>query len=231
MAEITTVVFDAFGTLLQDGPDHWRGALEGIISQQGLAVAVEDLDREWLAASADFRARRSEPGAAFQSYASAWRESFAQAFQVLNLPGDAAAAADYWIENMAQRPAYPETQAALEAVSRSRRVVLLSNADDAFLDPVLERLDFPFAAALSSEAARCYKPNPELFRCLLRQLNLSPEETVYVGDRQYEDVQGAGRVGMGTVWINRTGAELNPALPEPDYRIANLLELPALFGD
>ncbi len=229
MTEITTVVFDAFGTLLQDGPGHWRAALEGIIRQQGLKVAVEELDREWLAASADFRTHRSEPDAVFAPYSVAWREGFAQAFRVLNLPGDAAAAAAYWVKDMGRRPAYPEAREALEAVSRNRRVVLLSNADDAFLDPALERLGFPFAAALSSEAARRYKPNPEFFRTLLRRLDLPAREALYVGDRQYEDVKGAGQVGMGTVWINRTGAAPDPTLPEPDYRVANLLELPALL--
>ena len=229
MSKITTVVFDAFGTLFQDSPEHWDAAMEQIIRRQGLAVSVEMLNREWLVACGDFRNTRSESTADFQTYTVAWRDAFVEAFRVLNLAGDAAAAADHWIRDMGSRQPYPETLEALEAVARTRRVVVLSNADDAFLDPVLERLDFPFDAALSSEAARCYKPNPEFFRGLLRRLELTPQEAVYVGDRQYEDIKGAGQVGMGTVWINRTGASPDPALPAPDYRIENLMELPALL--
>ena len=52
---------------------------------------------------------------------------------------------------------------------------------------------------------------------------------MYVGDRQYEDVKGASGVGMASVWINRTGAVLNPELPTPDYQINSLLELPGIL--
>ena len=113
---------------------------------------------------------------------------------------------------MGQREPYPETREALEAVSRKYRVVVLSNADDCFLDPVLERLDFPFAATMSSEGGRTYKPNPELFHTLLKQLDVASEEAVYVGDRQLEDVKGARLAGLGTVWINRTGTNADPQL-------------------
>ncbi len=228
---ITTVVFDAFGTLFQDSPGHWDVAMGNIIRQQGLEVSVATLNREWLAACGDFRSTRSDPMADFQPYTVAWRDAFAEAFRALQLPGDAAAAADYWIGDMGSRQPYPEVLEALETLSRSRRLVVLSNADDVFLDPVLERLNFPFATTLSSEGARCYKPNPEFFRRLLRELKIGPQEAVYVGDRQYEDIKGAGLAGLGTVWINRAGAAPDPELPAPDYHIMSLMELPALLGD
>ena len=229
MTAITTVVFDAFGTLFADGPDYWDAAMNHIISRQGLAVSVDTLTREWLAACADFRATRSQPGTAFQSYAAAWQEGFAAAFRTLNLDGDAAAAASYWVENMGQRPAYPDTLPALLAVAQTRRVVVLSNADDSFLSPVLSQLDFPFADTFSSEAAQTYKPNPAFFHALLKHLGVPARQAAYVGDRQYEDVQGGRAAGMTTVWINRTGLDPDPTLNPPDYQIKTLLELPALL--
>lgn len=231
MSRITTLVFDAFGTLFQDTPEHWDNAMGNIIEQQGLGVSVDTLSETWLEACGDFRTTRSDSRFPFQSYATAWRDAFAEAFRALGLEGDPKAAADYWIGDMGQRDPYPETVAALEAVAERYRVVVLSNADDSFLDSVLRRLDFQFAAAMSSEGARCYKPNPELFLTLLRQLDVNPEEAAYIGDRQYEDVKGAGQAGMSTVWINRTGAEPDPDLPWPDYRISNLMDLATLFDD
>ena len=231
MSRITTIVFDAFGTLFQDTPDHWDNAMGNIIEQQGLAVSVDTLNRAWLEACGEFRNTRSDPRSPFQSYATAWRDAFAEAFRSLDLEGDPQAAVDYWIGDMGQRDPYPETREALEAVSGKYRVVVLSNADDSFLDSVLGRLDFPFAAAMSSEGARCYKPNPELFLTLLRQIDVSPEQAVYVGDRQYEDVKGARQAGLSAVWINRTGMEPDPDLPQPDYSISSLLDLTALFDD
>jgi 2-haloalkanoic acid dehalogenase type II len=231
MTRITTLVFDAFGTLFQDTPDHWDAAMGAIIEQQGLEVSVDTLNRAWLDACADFRNTRSDSSFPFQSYATAWRDAFAEAFHALDLSGDPDAAAGYWINDMSQRDPYPETREALAAVSQKYRVVVLSNADDCFLDSVLERLDFSFAATMSSEGGRTYKPNPQLFHALLRQLEVIPEEAVYVGDRQLEDVKGARLAGMGAVWINRTGMEADPNLPAPDYCITSLLDLVTLFDD
>ena len=231
MARITTLVFDAFGTLFQDTPDHWNAAMGAIIEQQGLDVSVDTLNQAWLDACDDFRNTRSDSRFPFQSYTTAWRDAFAEAFRTLDIAGDPEAAAGYWINNMGEREPYPETREALEAVSRKYQVVVLSNADDCFLDPVLERLDFPFSATMSSEGGKTYKPNPELFHTLLRQLEVSPDEAVYVGDRQLEDVKGARLAGLGTVWINRTGADADPDLPTPDHCITSLLDLVTLFDD
>ena len=231
MTRITTLVFDAFGTLFQDTPDHWNEAMGAIIKQQDLDVSVDTLNEAWLDACTDFRNTRSDSSFPFQSYTIAWRDAFAEAFRALDLRGDPVAAADYWISDMGQRDPYPETRQALEAVSRKYRVVVLSNADDCFLDAVLQRLNFPFAATMSSEGGQSYKPNPELFHTLLGQLDVAPEEAVYVGDRQLEDVKGARLAGMGAVWINRTGAEPDPSLPAPDHCISSLMDLVTLFDD
>jgi putative hydrolase of the HAD superfamily len=47
------------------------------------------------------------------------------------------------------------------------------------------------------------KPSPEIFKYALEKLGLSPEETVFVGDTVDADIQGAGKVGMRTVYIER----------------------------
>ena len=65
---------------------------------------------------------------------------------------------------------------------------------------------------------------------MLRRLSLPPEQTVYVGDRHYEDAYGAASVGMNAVWIDRPGGRgLRDDLPPPKHRVTSLLELPALI--
>jgi FMN phosphatase YigB (HAD superfamily) len=57
-------------------------------------------------------------------------------------------------------------------------------------------------------------------------LCILPEETVFVGDSLYHDVQGAEAVGMKTVWLKRKnhiyGENVAAA---PDKIINNLREL------
>ncbi|MBN1933434.1 MAG: HAD family hydrolase [Anaerolineae bacterium] len=78
------------------------------------------------------------------------------------------------------------------------------------------------------------KPHPEIFRQTLMQSKLRPDEVIFVGDTYQQDIVGAKRVGLKTVWLNsrhepRAMARGNP----PDYEIETLGELiegPLLHG-
>ena len=87
-----------------------------------------------------------------------------------------------------------------------------------------------FDGVLSSESARTYKPHPSAFRQILAILGVEAADSLYVGDSQFDDVQGAKRIGMQTAWVNRNGASLDPSLPAPDHVVGNLLELLDILG-
>src|SRR5207245_10909535 len=55
------------------------------------------------------------------------------------------------------------------------------------------------------------------------------EDVVHVGDSLVADVQGASRLGMRTVWVNRGGLHRGPADPAPDAEAHDLRELPAIL--
>jgi putative hydrolase of the HAD superfamily len=129
-------------------------------------------------------------------------------------------------EHAAWAPAFvlgSTTHALLEALrSRGFLLGLVSNA----FDPpwllhrdlermgLAERLDF---AVFSSEVRR-RKPDPAIFRIALDALEVSPDETLFVGDRLYEDVRGAGELGMTTVQALWFRADEHPEGGEPDYQ-------------
>ncbi len=229
MARITTVIFDMYETLVQNPHGSWKVGFEGVIREQSLDTTAERIWQEWSPVEAEFRDSRVRPGVAFRSYYEAWRDCFSHAFGVLGLSGDAHAASRSFIRYISQRDPYPETMDALRAVKSRWRTAVLSNADEDYLLPNLAHLGLEFEAVLTSERARMYKPLPGLFLEMLRMLDVTPEESVYVGDRQLEDVQGASSVGMLAVWINRSGVPMDPQLPEPACQIRSLLELPALL--
>ena len=115
------------------------------------------------------------------------------------------------------------THALLEALrSRGLRLGLVSNA----FDPgwllhrdleqmgIAERIDH---ALFSSEVGK-RKPHPEIFEQALNALEVSPEEALFVGDRLYEDVRGAGDVGMTTVQAVWFRADEHADGREPDYQ-------------
>ena len=230
MSAITTVIFDMFNTIAQDGTELWRETFAAIIEAQRLDTTPEELRHAWDFGAVNFRDRRTAPGAPFISYLDGWAEAFSSAFTELNLDGDGMAASQKSIDDLGTRPLYPEAVGALSTLGQSRRLAVISNADDAYLNPVVARIPVSMGAVISSEALRCYKPDRRLFDAAVSQLGVQPSECVYVGDRQFEDVMGSRTVGMTAIWINRAGHQADPDLPTPDAEIRDLLELPDVLA-
>ena len=227
MTEIKAVIFDMYQTLVQDPRDQWRHSFSSIIQEQQLPITAEQLWEGWHESEEQFRLRRTDTSLPFQTYFDAWASGFRLAFQAMGLPGDAEAATSRFFADLSRRQPFPETEQVVKQVQKGFRTAVLSNADDGFLLPNLQLLDLEFEAVLSSEMARSYKPQPELFLEMLARLALRAEETVYVGDRHYEDVHGARSVGMHSVWISRGDRGLRDDLPAPAHTIPSLTELPS----
>ena len=77
-----------------------------------------------------------------------------------------------------------------------------------------ERLDF---AVFSSEVGK-RKPHPAIFERALEALGVGAADSVFVGDRLYEDVRGAGELGMTTVQALWFRADEHPEGGEPDFQ-------------
>ena len=230
MRAITTIIFDMFNTIAQDSNEHWRQTFTEIIQQQRLDTTPQVLRDAWNNGAESFREQRTTPGAPFISYLDGWANAFDAAFAELRLDGDAMAASQKSIDDLGTRPLFPEAPAALGALGMAHRLAVISNADDAYLEPVVARIPAKFDVVISSESGQCYKPDRRLFDAAVRQLRVTPAECVYVGDKQYEDVMGARGAGMAAVWINRARARLDPNLPTPSGEICDLLELPSVLS-
>lgn len=61
------------------------------------------------------------------------------------------------------------------------------------------------------------KPDPEIFHIAVRQWQLVPEETFFIGDSYSHDVTGAKNAGWHTVWLDRSGGNSSSAFPLADY--------------
>jgi putative hydrolase of the HAD superfamily len=79
---------------------------------------------------------------------------------------------------------------------------------------IAQRID---VAVFSSEVG-VRKPHPEIFQRALAALGVAPERTLFVGDRLYEDVLGAGELGMRTVQAVWFRADEHADGREPDYQ-------------
>ncbi|MEC2055960.1 HAD family hydrolase [Peribacillus psychrosaccharolyticus] len=57
-----------------------------------------------------------------------------------------------------------------------------------------------FETILVSEWEGLKKPDPQLFKRALEQLNVSPNESIYIGDHPENDIKAAQNVGMIAIW-------------------------------
>jgi putative hydrolase of the HAD superfamily len=122
------------------------------------------------------------------------------------------------------------THPLLEALRERRlKLGLVSNAFDPgwLLHRDLEqmglaqRLDF---SVFSSEIGK-RKPHPAIFERALEALGVQAEQTLFVGDRLYEDVRGAGELGMTTVQALWFRADEHPDGGEPDHQAFTQLDV------
>ena len=68
------------------------------------------------------------------------------------------------------------------------------------------------------------KPKIEIFKVACERADVSPREALFVGDTIENDIVGANRAGMMSVFINRKSDVLTPKTAEerPDYTVSNL---------
>ncbi|WP_054940919.1 HAD family hydrolase [Paenibacillus ihuae] len=60
-----------------------------------------------------------------------------------------------------------------------------------------------FKAIVISGEAGISKPDPDIYRLALERLGTTAEHTLFIGDHPVNDIWGAGKAGMETVWLKR----------------------------
>ena len=84
-----------------------------------------------------------------------------------------------------------------------------------------ERVD---TIVLSSELGK-RKPHPAIFEAALGELGVSPERALFVGDRRYQDILGAKRLGMRTALAGWFRIHDHPDGADPDFEPESLREV------
>jgi putative hydrolase of the HAD superfamily len=115
------------------------------------------------------------------------------------------------------------THALLDALrARGLKLGLVSNAFDPewLLQRDLEQMGLSerLDVAVFSSAVGIRKPHRAIFDHALDRLGVVPERALFVGDRLYEDVRGAGELGMATVQALWFRADEHPDGAEPDHQ-------------
>lgn len=117
----------------------------------------------------------------------------------------------------------------LEELRKRHKLGVVSNLGIPEVVPItLDRFGIKkyFDVIIASGSVGYRKPSPVIFKKALEAMGTLAEETVFVGDSLYHDVQGAKTVGMKTVWLKGNIRSEENTEVIPDKTIESLEELP-----
>ena len=128
---------------------------------------------------------------------------------------------------------FPDSVEALETLSRTFRLAVITNMDDDLFAVSATRLNVKFDWVITSEQSGSYKPSPRNFRLAFETIRAQPGTMLHVAQSVYHDIVPAKALGLDTVWVNRrsgqegTGATRS-AIGEPDLEVLSLDTLVAM---
>ena len=119
--------------------------------------------------------------------------------------------------------------APLKQMGEHYKLVILSNADNSFLEESVPRLDADFHAVFTAEQAGYYKPRYAAFEYMLEQLDAEPEDFVHVSSHTRYDLLPMHDMGFRNLVLLDRGYD--PVPPGYDYvTVKSLDELNTMLG-
>ncbi len=134
----------------------------------------------------------------------------------------------YWLAYAASAKPYPDTMQLLNYLKEKGYLLGLVSDTDRLPGMKRHRIEIqPFKdlfdlTLVSGEETKESKPSPEPFLVAAERLGVRPEESIFVGDKPFADVEGAKNAGMKTVHIHRRDWQSHV---KADYVIRSLDEL------
>ncbi|MDG2101774.1 MAG: HAD family hydrolase [Dehalococcoidia bacterium] len=202
------ILFDCFETLVKNEITIWHELFNNLVLEHQLRIDALELWGLWKKEEINFRNIRNNlsnlnQNPPFITYKQAWQNCFDKVFAKLGNKNISQKCAESSIKSMASNEPYEDSEEMIINLSKYSKIGIISNADNNFLIPVLNKINFKFDFILSSEDAECYKPNPKIFEIFLEKYNINAQNCWYVGDKEFDDVIGSSSVGMQPILINR----------------------------
>ena len=217
-ARVSAVVFDAYGTIfdvhsvtrLADRFFPGRGA------QLSAAWRTKQLEYTWLRSLMQ----------RYEDFSSVTDAALDWALESLALPATAEQRRALHDEYRRLAP-FPDAIGALERLSRTHRLAILSNGHPDMLDAVVDHagLRRHFAGGvLSVHAAGTFKPAPSVYRLAEEALGVEAARIGFVSSNGW-DAAGAKAYGLRVWWVNRGGAPVERLGVGPDAIVRDLAGL------
>jgi FMN hydrolase / 5-amino-6-(5-phospho-D-ribitylamino)uracil phosphatase len=160
------------------------------------------------------------------------REVFRRAIATAGYPSQQAArladeAFEVFLHERHRVELFDDALEVLETLARTYRLGALTNGN---ADVGRLGLDRIFSFAFSAAAVGASKPHPAMFKAALDHSGVDASQMVHVGDHPVDDIEGASRLGIHTIWVNRKGLSYPEDAPVT-REVRGLRDVPRMIGE
>jgi 2-haloacid dehalogenase len=205
---VQAIVFDTFGTVVD-----WRGSIARDLGAWG---PTQGLHADWLRLADLWRARyqpqlqRVRSGEiGFRTLDALHDECLGELLPMLGLGGVTPAQRAHINRVWHRLDPWPDSVPGLTRLKRHHLIGPLSNGNIALLANMAKRAGLPWDLIFSAEHFQRYKPHPDTYLGVCRQLDLPPAQVMMVAAHN-DDLHAARACGLATGFVARP-TEYGPA--------------------
>jgi len=238
LSDYKVLSFDCYGTLIDWETGIWD-AMQPLLMSNGRA----DIDRKTgLGAYAQFEYSHESkrPALPYPKVLELIHASIAQHFGLTNSSGlDQAFGA-----SVPSWPAFTDSADALRILKSHFKLVILSNVNRDGFAASNRKLGVEFDAIYTAEDVGSYKPNPDNFEYLIRNVSkdLGHEagDIMHTAQSLHHDHVQAKAFGLANTWIDRQGLSkggdwgataIVAQRPKTDFVFYSMMEMASAFGN
>ena len=222
---ITTVVFDAYGTLFDVNAAAMQAAQDPTYAD--LAEVWPALARDWRLKQLQYTWLRAVAG----RHCDFWqvtKDGLDWAMEAHGVTSDATRTRLlelYW-----ELAAYPEVPTMLRAL-KARRIAtaILSNGSPDMLNGAVSSANIGdvLDAVISVEDVGVFKPHDRVYDMVGAHFGCTKEDVLFVSSNGW-DAAGAAGYGFQTAWVNRAGEPMDRLYAKPHHVLSDLTTIPEL---
>lgn len=195
---IKVLLFDAYGTLFNEGKEIIPQISEKIARKFGLET--DQIFQKW---KKEYLALEEKFASNFMTIIEANIISLTTVFDYFQLPKEEIMFFIQLIRDKWGNPdLYADVLKNMKKLEENYLLGIISNGDEETLKSALEKTGINIKFLMTSERAKSYKPQKEIFLKSLKELNVTCREAVYIGNSSV-DISGAKNSGLLMIHLNR----------------------------
>jgi 2-haloacid dehalogenase len=225
---VTTLAFDAFGTILDLGGSHTPRLASFLKARKSTLAAVELWDR-WRNRQRIEQYQDNLFCTGHSGYLDSSRRALVYTLRASKLAFDEADVREIMARWNELDP-FPDVAEGLQRLKRKFKLVVLSNGERDYLARIVnDRIRFEFDGAISVDEVGVFKPSPQVYRYAARVLQSEPGELMMVSAHGF-DVVGARASGYRAAYVNRYDLPYEETPYQFDVEARDFLDLATKLG-